>query len=100
MWSVSWSVCDRGGEGQHLLLVGDVGDKRRHPRARRALGQGERLRLVHVLRRDVAHGNVTALGGQLADELAAHTRTPAGDHRDLAGEAFHCASSTPCDWQT
>ena len=92
IWSVSWTHPDSGGERQHLLLVGDVRDERGHPRARRALGQRERLRLVHVVHRHIAHGYVTALGGQLPDELTAHARSPSGDHPDLARKAFHYAS--------
>ena len=53
----------------------------------------ERLRLGHVLGRDVADRDVTALGGELPRELAAHARAAARDHGELASEVLHLVSS-------
>ena len=45
--------------------------------------------LLHLLDGEVAHGDVAALGGELADELAAHAARTSGDDCDLALEILH-----------
>ena len=48
----------------------------------------------HRLGRDVAHGDIAALGDELARQLAAHARAASGDDGDLSGKILHGPPST------
>ena len=79
-----------------LRLVGHIGEMRRDAQALRQprrLAQPPRFR--HPLFGDIAHRDIAGLRGQLADELAPHSRAAAGDDRDPAREILH--PSPPLD---
>ena len=77
-------------EAIHLLFVRDVGHVRGDPKAlRQALDLAQPLGLGHRRRRDVAHGDVAALGDQLAGEFAAHARAAAGDDGNPPCDILH-----------
>src|SRR2546429_7606473 len=48
----------------------------------------------HRLGRDVAHGDIAALGDELARQLAAHARAASGDDGDISGKIDHGTTST------
>ena len=90
MWSVSWRSRDVLAEGDQLGLVGHVGDERRHDRALPAPPSSHSaMRVGHVRRRHVAHGDVAALGRELAGQLAPHAGAAARDDGELACEVVH-----------
>jgi len=80
---------DLGSEGQHLVGVADVGLVGGDPGAGRCALLGEQPALGHRLGRHVAHGDVAALGGELAGQLASHAGAAAGDGGDASLEALH-----------
>ena len=77
-----------------LRRVGHIGEMRRDAQA---LLQPRRLaklpRFRHPLFGDIAHCDIAGVGGQLADELAPHSRAAAGYDRDLACEILHFTDS-------
>ena len=86
------ALCHGVAKAQHGRLVGDIADMRRHANAASG-GLAASFRLGHVGFGDVAHRDVTTLGGELDRELAPHARTAARDDRDPAFERFHVLPS-------
>jgi hypothetical protein len=81
-------------EPQHVGFIGDVGDVRCDAQSLwQADGLAQMLGFRHAAGGHIAHRDGTALGHQLTDELAAHSRAAAGHHGDPAGEVFHWLSS-------
>jgi hypothetical protein len=77
-------------KAHHVGFVGHVGEMRGDAQALRqprSLALSSCLR--HAVQRDVAHGDVTALGHQQAHQLAPHSRAATGDDSNPAGEFFH-----------
>ena len=89
MWSVSCAAATAVAEGDHLGLVGHVGQVGRDPDAVGRVGQASSSVSASVLLGHVARGHVAALGRQLAHELAAHAAAAAGHHGDASLEALH-----------
>ena len=79
-----------------LRRVGHIGEMRRDAQAlRQPRGLAKLPGFRHSLFGDVAHRDIAGLRGQLADELAPHSRAAAGDDRDLPREFLHV--SPPSD---
>ncbi len=76
----------------HLRLIGHIGDVRGNPQAlRQPRGFAKLPGFLHRRPKDIAHRDIAGFGDQLADQLPAHPRTAAGDHRDLPCEISHVA---------
>src|SRR5258708_1632198 len=87
-------VCGFVAKAHHVSFAGHVGEMRGDAQALRkprSLALSSRLR--HAVLRDIAHGDVTALGHQQAYQLAPHSRAATGDDSNPAGEFFHRISS-------
>ncbi len=81
---------DRVAKFFHLAAIRNIRLMRRDPQAlRHARRIAEPLRFLHRRGRDIAHGDMTAFGCELADELAAHAGAAAGDDRNFPREIFH-----------
>src|SRR5262249_36038819 len=78
------------GEALDVLLVGDVGQMGGDAQPlRQPFELAQPLGLGHRGGRHAAHGDVAALGHELARELAAHAGAASGDDRNSAGEILH-----------
>ena len=88
-------------EGDQLRLDGDVGDMGGDLGALGlAVGLDQPDGLGHGLGRDVAHGDVAALGGELTGQLPSHAGSTSGDDGCLACEVFHGVASLGLFWET
>ena len=81
-------ACHLVAEAQDLRFIGDIGDVGGNACALPLLST-EPLRLGHGLRGDIAHGDIAALGNQLARQFAAHAGAATGNDRKPAGKILH-----------
>src|SRR6516165_7794001 len=73
-----------------LCPVGDIDDVRRDAQPlRQSRRLAKPLRFRQAGRRNVAHRDIAGFRDQLADQLAAHAATPAGDYRRPPSEFGH-----------
>ncbi len=72
--------------------VGDMGGEAQALRQPRRFAQTPGFR--DPRRREIAHRDVAALGGELAHQLASHAGAAAGDGRDPAGKILHLSASS------
>jgi hypothetical protein len=80
---------------QDLRLVGHIAGMAGDQHARRRIRPCHHRGLLDRLRVEVAGRDRATLRGELADELPAHARRAAGDHRELPGEGADRAVRGP-----
>jgi hypothetical protein len=56
-------------------------------------GSSEAPRFIHILLRDITHGDMRARCDQLTNKFSPHAGTPSGNHSNFVLKALHWPSS-------